>query len=274
MALYRFSIKLCYKHVFSKIAYILRVGKYQKGEKGDDFREACSANLPSWATGDPLKFWKAIELGEKPGQVQARIIELALPLELSEGQQHEIVDEFCGSCLVNHALTWAIHDSKSGRNPHVHIYFSERLIDARKEPKENEYCRQRTGYSKSRKITGKGRKKWLNDIRKQWGIIQNNALEKAGFDVRVSCLSLEAQGEDREPEIHVGAKAIARYRRTGEKSERIKRNEEIKARNLNLARLKAELKTAQEELAQKEVEYQELLQRQKMKEKENAEKLE
>lgn len=272
MALYLLSVKLCSEHVTAKVSYILRAGKYAKGEKKEELRESNSENLPSWAQGDSLKFWKAIERGEKPGQVQARSIILALPVELSKEQQREIVIEFCESCLKNHALTWAIHDSKSGQNPHVHICFSERLIDARQEPKEQEYCKQRKGYSKDRKITGTNRKQWLNNVRKKWEVIQNTALEKAGCEVRVSCESLEKQGKDREPEIHVGPEEMARYKRTGKKGNRLKKNEEIKSRNLNLERLKAELKAAKEELVQKELEYQELLQIQEV-EKRNAERV-
>lgn len=258
MALYRLSIKLCSEHITTKVSYILRTGKYAKGTKSEELRESHSDNLPTWTHGKPLKFWKAIEDGEKPGQVQARTIELALPIELSPAQQREIVEEFCESSLANHAYTWAIHDAKSGRNPHVHICFSERLIDNRPEPKADEYCKQRKGYSKDRKITGKNRKQWLQDTRKNWEVIQNNALEKAGYQVRVSCLSLEDQGEEREPEIHVGAKETERYRRTGKKGERYKKNEAIKSRNLALEKLKTDLASEEAQLEKEKQEYEKL----------------
>ena len=260
MALYRLSMKICREHVTAKVSYILREGKYAKGIKKEDLRESYSKNLPAWADDKSLKFWRAIENGEKPGQVQARAIELALPVELSKEEQKETVNQFCEKCLQNHALTFAIHDSKDGKNPHVHIYFCERKIDERKEPNEKDYCKQRKGYSKDREITGKNRTQWLQSIRKKWEIIQNLALEKAGKEVRVSCLSLEAQGIDREPEIHVGAKEMSRYKRTGEKGERLQRNESIKEQNKELSILETRLK--EEELnmeqAKKECERQRL----------------
>ena len=59
---------------------------------------------------------------------------MSLPNELSLEQNLEIVDKFIGEYLKNHYYAYAVHE-KSGaisgeRHPHVHIMFSERLIDA------------------------------------------------------------------------------------------------------------------------------------------------
>lgn len=231
MAIYRLSIKIVKEHVSAKVAYIERQGKYSKGTKAEELRESWSENLPSWAA-NSQDFWRDIETEEKPGQTQARGIELALPRELSPEEQKAIVEEFCNTSLKGHAKTVAIHDSSDGKNPHVHIYFTERRIDDREEPPRGKYCRQRTGYSKAKEINGAGRKQWLVKIRKNWEIIQNKALENAGylFD-QVSCESLEAQGVTREAQIHVGYQDVNRYRKTGEKGVRYRRNEAILSRN-------------------------------------------
>ena len=250
MAIYRLSIKIVKEHVSAKVAYIKREGKYSKGSKAEELRESWSENLPSWAA-NSQDFWRDIETEEKPGQTQARGIELALPRELSPEEQKAIVEEFCNTSLKGHAKTVAIHDSSDGKNPHVHIYFTERWIDDREEPPRGKYCRQRTGYSKAKEINGAGRKQWLVKIRKKWEIIQNKALENAGylFD-QVSCESLEAQGIAREAQIHVGYQDINRYRKTGEKGARMRRNEAILSRNRDyvseLSAAKAEVKRLEE----------------------------
>ena len=268
MALYRLSVKLVKEHVSSKVAYIEREGKYSRGTKAEDLRESWSSDMPTWAV-NSADFWNDIEKEEKPGQVQARGIELALPVELSKEEQRAIVEEFSDTVLKNHARTIAIHDSKDGKNPHVHIYFLERKIDDRKEPERGKYCRQRVGYSKDRSINGAGRKQWLKNVRKAWENIQNKALENAGFLFeQVSCESLEAQGITREAQIHVGYQDVNRYRKTGEKGARMRRNEAILSRNRNymseLSAAKAEVKRlekavkeerqAKEEAAQKAAE--------------------
>lgn len=60
-------------------------------------------------------------------------IELSLPNELTLEQNREIVDRFIANHLSNHYYAYAIHEKNgelSGeRTPHVHIMFSERLID-------------------------------------------------------------------------------------------------------------------------------------------------
>ncbi len=231
MALYRLSMKKVHDHIKAKVAYIERQGKYGKGTKAEELRESWSKDLPSWAA-NSADFWGDIETEEKPGQVQARGIELALPVELSKEEQRAIVEEFSNTVLKNHARTIAIHDSRDGKNPHVHIYFTERRIDDREEPPRGKYCRQRTGYSKDRIITGGKGKEWLLRIRKDWENIQNKALENAGFLFdQVSCESLEAQGIAREAQIHVGYQDTNRYRKTGEKGARMRRNEAILTRN-------------------------------------------
>ena len=231
MALYRLSVKLVKEHVSSKVAYIEREGKYSKGTKAEELRESWSSDMPTWAV-NSADFWHDIEIEEKPGQVQARGIELALPVELTKEEQREIVEEFSDTVLKNHARTIAIHDSKDGKNPHVHIYFTERRIDDRAEPPRGKYCRQRVGYSKDRSINGAGRKQWLKNVRKAWENIQNKALENAGFLFeQVSCESLEAQGITREAQIHVGYQDTNRYRKSGEKGARMRRNEAVLERN-------------------------------------------
>jgi hypothetical protein len=47
----------------------------------------------------------------------------------------------------------------------------------------------------------------VDHIRERWEVMANAALQKAGVDARIDRRSLEAQGIEREPTIHVGPRA-------------------------------------------------------------------
>ena len=89
--------------------------------------------LPSWAKGSAQKFFGAADRYEDKGNRRFKELEMSLPNELNLEQNLEIVDEFIESYLKNHYYAYAIHE-KAGElsgesHPHVHIMFSERLID-------------------------------------------------------------------------------------------------------------------------------------------------
>ena len=72
-------------------------------------------------------------LYEDKGNRRFKELEMSLPNELNLEQNLEIVDKFVDEYLKNHYYAYAIHE-KAGElsgesNPHVHIMFSERLID-------------------------------------------------------------------------------------------------------------------------------------------------
>lgn len=91
------------------------------------------SQLPKWAKGSAQKFFSAATRYESKGNRRYKEIELSLPNELTLEQNREIVDKFIADHLSNHYYAYAIHE-KAGelsgeRHPHVHIMFSERLID-------------------------------------------------------------------------------------------------------------------------------------------------
>lgn len=229
MAIYHFSLKVVKAHADLKFDYIARQGKYSNGRKAEELVTSWSGNLPSWAS-SARQFWKTIETHEKAGQSRGRTIELALPNELTTEQQLLYTKKWCDDNLKDHAYSAAIHHKNN--NPHVHIFFCERKIDRNKpEPDAEHYCKQRSGYSKDRMITGSNRKAWLMDKRKSWEIATNNALELAGQNARVDSRSLKDQGSNRLPQIKVGYKDYVKLNRTGMKGARYERNERIKQYN-------------------------------------------
>lgn len=91
------------------------------------------SQLPTWAKGSAQKFFSAATRYEDKGNRRYKEIELSLPNELTLEQNRQIVDSFIAKHLSNHYYAYAIHEKagalSSQRHPHVHIMFSERLID-------------------------------------------------------------------------------------------------------------------------------------------------
>ena len=257
MALYRLSVKVGSKGSGrAHFDYISGDGKYKRIGTEDDIRLTRSNGIPSWAK-SPRDFWKE---EEKIGD-GFRKIELALPIELEPKNQEQLVEQFVRYNFKDYPCTYAIHDSKDGKNPHVHIMFSERKrVENREEPsRENFFKKSRTrkdgtvsgGYAKDTTITkGAGRKQWLLDLRQDWERGQNIYLERANTPARVDCRSLKDQGLDRVPQIHVGAKAW----RMKERSERFCENMEIISANTNMKRISTELDELHRSIERVEVE--------------------
>ena len=197
------------------------------------------SQLPKWAKGSPQKFFSAATRYEDKGNRRYKEIELSLPNELSLEQNREIVDRFIANHLSNHYYAYAIHEKKgelSGeRTPHVHIMFSERLIDDVERISERpayKYFRRAAKPLRGEQVASFERrcqhgapkdKKWhdknyLIELREDFARIQNDVLKKNGFSIRVDHRTLQAQREEAEkngdeflakvykraPEAHIG----------------------------------------------------------------------
>ena len=177
-----------------------------------------SHHLPKWAKGDPKKFFRAADKYEGRGNRRYMEIEFALPNELKTvAQYRQIIDAFIEKHLKDHYYAYAIHDkigvmSNGQHHPHVHIMFSERLIDEAEREKERAACnffkyplrrnveatleeKRRHGAPKARKWSDK---KFLTVLRADFAEIQNEVLAKNGFSIRVDHRTLKAQREEAE----------------------------------------------------------------------------
>ena len=174
---------------------------------------------PEWAT-DRAKLWNAAEQSEKrKNSTVAREFEVALPSELSADQRRKLAHDFARELVKRHGFSVdvAIHaPGKEGdtRNHHAHILCTTRKLTAEGfTEKTRELDDRATG---AQEVTH-----W----REQWAGLTNAALERAGHAVRVDHRSLEMQGIDREPAIHLGPSATAIERR-GEVSEKTQHHQE------------------------------------------------
>ena len=190
--------------------YINREG--EQSEKTDCVFK--SSQLPKWAKGSAQKFFSAATRYESKGNRRYKEIELSLPNELTLKQNREIVDRFIANHLSNHYYAYAIHE-KAGelsgeRHPHVHIMFSERMIDDVERISERPACkyfRRATRPLKGEQVASFERrrehgapkdpkwhdKKYLCEIRADFARIQNEVLAKNGYSIRVDHRSLKAQ---------------------------------------------------------------------------------
>ena len=193
------------------------------------------SQLPKWAKDSPQKFFSAATRYEDKGNCRYKEIELSLPNELSLEQNREIVDRFIANHLANHYYAYAIHE-KAGelsgeRHPHVHIMFSERLIDDVEKISERPACKyfrraakplrgeQVASFERRCQHGAPKDKKWHSkkfffEMREDFARIQNEVLARNGFSIRVDHRSLETQ--QREAENHGDAFLAKVYKRAPE----------------------------------------------------------
>ena len=197
--------------------------EYINRERAYENRGACifhSHHLPKWAKNDPKKFFQAADKYEGVGHRRYVEIEFALPNELKTVEQYrQIIDAFIEKHLSDHYYAYAIHDKigmlSGQRHPHVHIMFSERLIDdvekikersanafflypARKKKDGSEPSfaeRWKRGAPKNRKWCNH---QYVTELRADFANIQNEVLERNGFSIRVDHRTLQAQKEGAE----------------------------------------------------------------------------
>ena len=201
----------------SHVEYINREKAYEK-KGGCIFH---SHHLPKWAKNDPKIFFKMADKYESVGNRRYMEIEFALPNEFKTVEEYrQIIDAFIEKYLSSHYYAYAIHEkigmlSEEQRHPHVHIMFSERMIDEVEKVQERspEYffkypARKRRDGSepsfeeKYKRGAPKNRhwneKSFLFLLREDFAKIQNEVLAKNGFSIRVDHRTLKAQKEEAE----------------------------------------------------------------------------
>ncbi len=249
MAIYHFSAQIINR---SKGRSSVAAAAYRAGQRFEDERTGLSHdytkksgiehteilapdNSPEWVN-DRAKLWNEVEIAEKRKDAQtAREINVALPRELKKEQQIECVRSFVKDNFVNKGMVAdiAIH-SNDIENPHAHIMLTMRDITPEGFGKKNREWND---------------KEQLEQWREKWAEYANKALERSGHTDRIDHRSLEAQGIDREPQIHVGPHAAAMEKK-GILSEKGERNREIQEINKKLDELKQEKIIVMEEYKQ------------------------
>ena len=213
---------------------------------------------------DRATLWNAVDAAEDKSTAQtARRIIMALPKELTQEQNIELIRNYCQTSFVDRGMIadFAVHDDEEG-NPHAHVLLTMRSINEKGEwnPKtrtefildENgERIQTANGKFKRRCVSWDG---W-NDRgnceiwRHEWEIMQNAALEKAGREERIDMRSFERQGIELAPTVHLGPAASA-LEKKGIHTELGDHNRIVKAVNALLIAIKNKLKALLEWLTE------------------------
>lgn len=162
-------------------------------------------NSPEWVY-DRNRLWNEVEGAEKRKDSQlAREINIALPNELSNEQQKELIQEFAQKEFVDKGMVAdiAIHRDDLN-NPHAHVMLTMRTIDENGFGKKNREWNADFANSKQNERGYVKSSEQCLDIREQWANHANKALEQANVNERISHLSHDARGLEQLPTVHLG----------------------------------------------------------------------
>ena len=216
-------------------AYIAREGKHTKKGERSDLVAVEHGNLPAWANGSTQEFWKAADRYERLNGATYRELEVALPNELTNSQNLELVKEFVKSEIGDKPFQLAIHMPNAALGnvdqPHAHIMLSDRMPDGIQRTPDQHFKRfnrnepEKGGCQKD--SGGKDKTKLKTEVvrlREHWAELQNEHLQKNGKAARVDHRSNKDRGIAVVPERHLGQAGVRVL--TDDEKEAIKKNRE------------------------------------------------
>jgi MobA/MobL family len=163
-----------------------------------------------WLT-DRSKLWNRVEASEKRYDAQlAREMIIAIPRELDREDQINLVREYVQTTFVDRGMIADINlHHLDGTNPHAHVMLTMRELK----------IDEQGIVSFGNKDRSWNDKKLLETQIKEWEVVANQYLERAGIDNRIDSRSYAEQGISRIPQIHLG-KNVTAMRRQGIPTER------------------------------------------------------
>ena len=213
---------------------------------------------------DRATLWNAVDASETKATAQtARRIIMALPKELTQEQNIELIRNYCQTSFVDRGMIadFAVHDDEEG-NPHAHVLLTMRSLNEQGEwnPKtRTEFILDENG-DRIQTANGKFKRRCVswdgwNDRgnceiwRHEWEVMQNAALEKAGREERIDMRSFERQGIELVPTVHLGPAAFA-LEKKGIHTELGDHNRAVKLINALFTAIKNKLKALKEWLTE------------------------
>jgi Ti-type conjugative transfer relaxase TraA len=172
---------------------------------------------PKWVRNREL-LWNAVEAREKRRDAQmARDFRFALPEELTQSQAIALAREFVQREFVVHGTIADVNVHWDQGNPHAHVMLTMRVLkDDGFALKEHEWRRRR---------------QLVIQWREHWADAANEHLLRAGLDTRIDHRSYRDQGIELEPTSYLG-RAVSDRRARGELTDRSRRLEEVRERNV------------------------------------------
>jgi hypothetical protein len=188
------------KNAEEHLKYIERKEAFSRKVEYEDLVYSEDRNMPKWAKENSNIFWKSSEIYERAnGRTYSEFL-IALPYELNNEENKELVDKFCMDTFgESFVYSYGIHSKPSSeeniQNIHVHIMFCERKLDGIERSPEQFFKRYNPKYPER---GGAAKDRYWNDyrmfkvVRKSWEKLLNEKLEEKGLE-KVSCESLEFQ---------------------------------------------------------------------------------
>lgn len=175
-------------------------------------------NAPEWA-GNREQLWNEVEKKDRKSNSRyAKEFNVALPVELSESEQKELLTKYVQENFVDQGMVAdvAIHRDHQD-NPHAHVMLTNRPFNpdgswglkAKTQYIKDENGKQlltKSGFPKQRKIwlVDWDKKEKINEWRHNWAASVNQALEQKNIPDRISEKSFEDQGINEVPTQHEG----------------------------------------------------------------------
>lgn len=198
------------------------------------------SHSPEWVR-ERERLWNEVEHIEKRKDAQlARELNIALPVELSNEQQRELIRDYIQKEFVDKGMIADISIHRDDlNNPHAHVMLTTREITADGFGQKNREWNDRA---------------LLERWREEWANHANKALEREGFQERISHLSHEARGIEQLPSVHLGHIAHEMEKR-GVETERGNINRERQEYNklvVDLQKYREEKQAIEQEIARKQ----------------------
>ena len=204
MAIYHLSVKVISRN---KGRSAVGASAYRAGEKIKNEYDGITHNyskrndviykqilLPNNAPNEYKKrevLWNEVEKAEKRiNSRTAREIEVALPIELIQEQQIQLVEKYVINNFINSGMCADICIHNKDNNPHAHIMLTTREVN------ENGFTIKNRDWDKKENIEI-WRKNWANEI--------NIFLSQNNIDEKVDHRSFERQGVEKLPTKHLGS---------------------------------------------------------------------
>jgi len=164
---------------------------------------------------------------------------IAIPIELDRIAMINLIREHVQGSYVDRGMIADINlHHLDGSNPHAHVMLTMRelIID------------DKVTVSFGKKNRSWNDKKLVELQKKEWEVLANQYLDRAGIDAKIDSRSYEEQGINKIPQIHVGA-AASRLEKRGIKTQRGDHNREVAIANQEIANTQADINQANQDLA-------------------------
>ena len=225
-------------------AYIEREEEYSReADKAAEVVYTESGHMPEWANAEAgaLAYWDAADLYERSNGRLYKSMEIALAPRVGPGPAARLGRAI--RPLLDRRRPAALHlgdprgqGGKSALPPDDKRAGKNDQLERSPEHWFKRYNAAEPEAGGAQKSTALKPKDWLLETRAAWAEQTNAALKEAGLEIRIDHRSLEAQGIERVPGIHLGPAAAAMEAR-GELSERGNLQAEINQLNEQLTAL-------------------------------------